>query len=211
MNKPEAFIVVSRYKENMDWIKSLTDNYLIYNKGESLDEFKQQLVPNFGGNQYDIFRFIYDNYENLPNLIAFVQGDPFDHCLSDRFYDLIYNNSFTKLFGDKNYPSGIYYETNTSWYINAEFNINRPPCKFENFDQYASTIFENYTHLEILNFPPGSQFIVEKERCLFYSKYFWKRLMDIIPNEIGLNGGRETHMIERSIQIIFENIYKEKN
>ena len=84
-NKPKAFLVVSRYNEDVSWIKTLTDNYIIYNKGEELSsEYNQIIAPNFGGNQYDIFRYIHDNYDNLPELIAFVQGDPFDHCLHDR-------------------------------------------------------------------------------------------------------------------------------
>lgn len=212
----KSFLVVSRYKEDVSWIKSLTNDYIIYNKGEELSsEYKQIMAPNFGGNQYDIFRFIHDNYENLPNLIAFVQGDPYDHCLLERFNELIQNDSFTLLFGDKTYPDGNYYgspywEFNSSWYINEPWNDHKPPCKFSGFDDFASSIFENYTHSPIVSFPPGSQFIVEKERCLYYSKNFWKKLMESVCQEVGMNGGRETHIIERAMQIIFENKYKEK-
>ena len=65
--------------------------------------------------------------------------------------------------------------------------------------------------IDNIEFPPGSQIIVERERCTYYSKEFWSNLMNIIPKEIGINGGAEAHIIERSIQIIFENKYKEKN
>lgn len=214
--KPKAFIVVSRYKEDVSWIKSLTDNYIIYNKGEELpSEYKQILASNFGANQYDIFRFIHDNYENLPDLIAFVQGDPYDHCIPERFNTLIYNESFTLLFGDPRYPDGNfsgqpYWEQNSSWYINEPFNSHKPPCKFSSFDDFANHIFNDYTHQPTVTFPPGSQFIVEKERCLYYSKNFWEKLMEAVCQEIGMNGGREAHIIERVIQIIFENKYKEK-
>jgi hypothetical protein len=212
MNKPKAFIVVSRYKEDVNWIKELTDDYVIYNKGEPLGEgFNERMLPNFGGNQYDIFKFIHDNYENLPDLIAFVQGNPFDHCLKERFDKLIHNTYFTRLFGDKNYLNGVYSEENNSWYINGgAHNTGKPPSKFSSFGEYANHIFEDYTHVNVLDFPPGSQLIVEKQRCLFYSKAFWKKLMDVIPNQIGLNGGREAHIVERSMQIIFENRYKER-
>jgi len=210
--KIKAFLVVSRFSENVDWITPLTNDYIIYNKGEVLpDSFNQKIVPNFGGNQYDIFSFIYENYENLPELIAFTQGNPFDHCLHDRFYSLIYNDTFTCLFGDINYRDGVYSENNSNWYINDNFNSHKPPSKFNTFDDYMNYMFEDYTHQSNLIFPPGSQIIVEKERCLFYSRSFWKKLMDsVICNEIGMNGGRETHIVERSIQIIFENKYKEK-
>lgn len=211
MNKIKAFLVVSRYNEDVSWIPFYTDNYIVYNKGESLPlEYKQILAPNFGANQYDIFRFIYDNYDNLPSLIAFVQGDPFDHCLPERFNRLIYNESYTPLFGDSNYPRGEYFENNNNWYINGDFNRHKPLSKFNSFNEYMNHIFEDYIPLNTLYFPPGSQLIVEKERCLFYSKEFWKKLMDVICIEEGMNGGREAHIIERSIQLIFENQYKEK-
>jgi len=209
--KPKAFLVISRYNENVDWVNELTDNYIIYNKGNKLpDHYNEILAPNFGANQYDMFRFIHDNYENLPDLIAFMQGDPYDHCLPERFNNLIHNELFTMLFGDRNYPDGNYYEANNSWYIDAAFNSHKPKCKFSNFDEYAHTIFENYSHQGILIFPPGSQLIVEKERCLYYSKNFWKKLMNIICDQEGMNGGREAHIVERSIQLIFENKFKEK-
>lgn len=205
----KAFVVVSRYKESVEWVKSLTDNYIIYNKGESLPNFKQMLCENIGANQYDIVRFIYDNYDNLPDLIAFLQGDPFDHCLVDRFYDLIRRDSFTPIFGDRNYPSGEYFEPNTSWYLHEPWQSHKPPCKFASFDDYCRYLFSDYAGSANLVFPPGSQFLVEKQRCLFYSRSFWKKIMDIIPTQPGINGGREAHIIERSLQLIFENKYSE--
>jgi len=211
MTKPKAFLVISRYSEDISWVKSLTNNYIIYNKGEVLPpEYNQIQLPNFGGNQYDIFHYIYENYDNLPDLIAFMQGNPFDHCLPDRFNKLIYNESFTSLFGDAYYPDGNYSEDNNNWYIEATFNNNKPPSKFSSFGEYMEFIFEDYTHQDKVIFPPGSQLIIEKERCLFYSKTFWKKLMSVPSDIIGANGGRETHIIERSVQIIFENKYKEK-
>jgi len=216
MRELKSFLVISRYKEDISWINSLTDNYIIYNKGEELpSEYKQIIASNFGGNQYDIFRFIHDNYKNLPDLIAFVQGNPYDHCLLERFNELIYNEQFTLLFGDKTYPDGNYHgfpywETNNSWYINGPFNSHKPLCKFSSFDDFANYMFDDYTYQPTVTFPPGSQFIVEKERCLYYSKNFWKKLMEAVCQEIGMNGGRETHIIERSMQLIFENKYKEK-
>jgi len=211
MNKPKALLVISRYNEDISWIKPLTDNYIIYNKGEELPlNYKQLILPNFGANQYDIFHYIYENYDNLPDLIAFMQGNPFDHCLSDRFNKLIYNEQFTPLFGDITYPDGNYFENNNNWYINAEFNNHKPPSKFSSFDEYMEFLFEDYIHQDNVIFPPGSQLIIEKERCLFYSKEFWKKLMNIPSDVIGANGGKEAHIIERSIQIIFENKYKEK-
>lgn len=217
MNKyPPAFIVISRFQEDVSWIHSVTDryHYLIYNKGDKLHapyRYNECVLPNFGGNQYDIFKFIYENYDNLPSVMAFVQGNPFDHCPRERFDRLITNRHFTPLFGDKNYPNGVYYEPNNNWYFNAPHNATKPPLtKFGSFDQYMSMIFEDYAPLPILFFPPGSQMIVERARAQFYSRSFWGKLMTLVSHEIGANGGREAHAIERSMQIIFQNTYRER-
>lgn len=208
-SKINSFLVVSRFNENVDWIHEFVDNnYVIYNKGTPLpNSFNQIMSENFGANQYDMCRFIHDNYDNLPQSMAFVQGAPFDHCLPDRFRSLIYNTTFTPLFGDKNFPNGIYGEPNDNWYIQP--HIYDSP-KFSSFDEYAEYIFKDYVHQNYLMFPPGSQIVVEKERCLFYSKNFWKKMMGVFPTTLGTNGGREAHIVERSIQLIFENIFHER-
>ena len=98
LSSNELFFVISRFKEDISWIKELTDNYIVYNKGDDdIPEYKAKKMPNIGGNQRDTFHFIYDNYDNLPDLMAFVQGDPFDHCKDGKFYDLIKNRHYTKL------------------------------------------------------------------------------------------------------------------
>lgn len=208
--KKKLFVIISRYQEDIKWINNYDFDYIIYNKGEKLDNYNQKQISNFGGNQYDIASFIWENYDKLPSIIAFVQGNPYDHCVPGRFNELIKNDCFTPLFGDTNYPNGEYHENNDNWYINGEFNSHKPLSKFSNFDEYMGYLFEDYSHLDKIIFPPGSQFIVEKERCLFYSKKFWKKLMDVFCQEIGMNGGREAHIVERSMQLIFENKYKEK-
>ena len=70
MKQPKAKIIISRFKENFDWVKKYTDNYLIYNKGEPIDDSHIINAENIGGNQRDIFRFICDYYDDLPNLMA---------------------------------------------------------------------------------------------------------------------------------------------
>lgn len=216
IKKPKSHLVVTRYKEDINWLINLTDNYTLYNKGEKLKNCKQIMKKNYGGNQLDIFEFIYDNYENLPDLICFLQGNPFDHCVEELFYELIFRNYYTLLFNDPNHfvnnKSNFfqYQEINDDYIYKTEWFKNLNPCKFKSFDDYASSIFKNYNHENVLFFPPGSQLIVEKERCLYYSKSFWKKLIDFIPViERNLYAPSECHVIERSIQMIFENKYKE--
>jgi hypothetical protein len=204
--------VISRFKEDVSWIKDITDNYIVYNKGDDdIPGFKARKMPNVGANQRDIFHFIHENYENLPELMVFVQGDPFDHCKDNSFHELIKNRKYTKLAHYPDWPDG-YWETNTSWYVPSHTSFIRSKgidytCRYADFHQYASEIFKDYDYPGILRFPPGSQFIIERRQCLFYPREFWAHLMSIFPEGPNLNGGAEAHIIERSMSLIFENRY----
>jgi hypothetical protein len=206
----EVEFVVSRYAEQLSWLNGFPYHYLVYNKGEPIDSVRSIARPNFGGNQYDIFYYIYKNYDKLPDYIGFLQGNPFDHCLPDRFWGLIdRRDRFVPIFGDKNYPSGEYSEPNNSWYVEPTARRMGRGCIFHSFDHYAETIFSDYVRQDVLVFPPGSQCIVSREACLRYSRNFWARLMGFIPKDHH-NGGVETHIIERSIQLIFEGRFNER-
>src|SRR5574343_45482 len=93
-----SFFVVSRYNEDISWINDYTSNYIIYNKGNDLDpKYNSIKLPNFGGNQHDMFYFVVANYDNLPEIMVFVQGNPFDHCNKNTFDKIVVNKSFTPL------------------------------------------------------------------------------------------------------------------
>lgn len=209
VNTPIEF-VISRYNENISWLNSFPYTYIIYNKGELVDSVRSIQKPNIGGNQYDIFSYIYKNYNRLPDHIGFLQGDPFDHCLPDRFWQQIEKRDrFVPIFGDRNYPTGEYCEPNNSWYIEPTARRMNRGCIFTSFDDYMNTIFSNYSHIESVSFPPGSQCIVSRDACLRYSRNFWLKMMNLIPQD-HYNGGVEAHVIERSIELIFEGRYDER-
>ena len=98
MNKPESTFVVSRFKNDVSWIKDYTDTYIIYDKSDTLPACDRVVkVPNVGYNIHDIFHFITYNYDNLPELTAFLEGNPFDHCKKEKFEKLIYNTEITPI------------------------------------------------------------------------------------------------------------------
>lgn len=204
-------LIVSRYHEDVSWIKEYDLDYIIYNKGEDLDSSYDWIrKENAGENQKDIFSFIVDNYDNLPNSVGFVQGYPFDHCKKETFNSLITKTELTRLEDYKHLipcpnvdQDGFYFEDNNNWYIAAHNNHRNQTCQFSSFDEYMNSIFSNYTHLDRIQFSPGSQIIVEKERILFYPIKFWTHLRDML-NRISMTEG---HLIERSIFLIFSNCY----
>lgn len=210
MLKPKCKIIISRYKENFDWVKEYTDDYLVYNKGVPIDgDFHILNVPNIGGNQIDIFRYIIDHYDNLPSLMAFIQANPRDHCKKEIFDKLIYNEKFTSLeyYGPE--PSngsegrtleGEFLEFNDNWYIAAHNSTYGLTCKYGSFDAFMMRHFSNYQHREWLRFCPGSQYLITKDQAKKYSLNFWKSMYNELPEK----NMTEAHIIERALYYIFE-------
>lgn len=73
-------LVITRYREQVDWLAKTDWPYLIYNKGEALPDYPCKTVPNIGRDSETIIRYVLEHYYVLPDLLAFVQGNPFPHC-----------------------------------------------------------------------------------------------------------------------------------
>ena len=218
---------MSRYQEDVSWLSNYANDSFIYNKGvDDLKGYNSKQVENIGGNQYDICRYIYDNYSDLPKTIAFVQGNPYDHCAKEKFDKIITENWFSALESYEQLKENSahkkctsidfgYMEINNSWYIRAHnqhllkmgFKVN---CPYNSFDDFMNTFFDGYMHIDWLRFSPGSQYLVEKERCLRYPRSFWGNLMSIFPSDKSINGGTQAHIIERALWLIFCGFYRPK-
>jgi len=212
MKKPKAKIIVSRYKEDYNWVKEYTDDYLVYNKGYPIFEKNIINTPNLGGNQRDIFKYIFENYNNLPELMAFVQAEPFDHCEKDIFDKKIYNTVFTCLetpspftSGRKEYNSMYYMEPNVAnRFLGGTYKtLEGYNQGITSVDMFMEKYFSNYEHLNVIRFTPGSQYIIERRQALKYPKALYKNMM----NEMNYRSSVISHIVERCIYIIFTNEY----
>lgn len=78
--KTDALLVISDYNwlpEDIEnsWVTKYTDNYLILDRYHRLPQStKVKWQDNVGQNVYDIFDFIYRNYENLPEIAIFCRA-----------------------------------------------------------------------------------------------------------------------------------------
>ena len=208
------FFIISRYNEDYFWIEDYTDNYIVYNKGDIiLDNPHVINTENIGGNQRDIAKFAFDNYDSLPDIMIFIQSFPFDHCAQNIFDDLIKNTEFTPLEYYGNTPAngweqrddfGGFLEINNSWYIPAHNSTYNLTCKYESFDQFMNKYFEDYQHLDFIRFAPGSQYLITPKEILQYPRYFWKCLM----KELTTKNSTEAHIIERSLYYVLSGNYK---
>ena len=75
-------IVVSRYNENIIWLKNFKEITLIYNKGlynNYLDDFQVLQLPNYGRESHTYLTHIIENYDKLAEYTIFFQGNIKDH------------------------------------------------------------------------------------------------------------------------------------
>ena len=76
-------IICSRFNEDIRWILPFIQNTIIINKGnDDLQYIPQNNIIKYlneGREGGTYLKFIIDNYENLPDYILFIQGNPFDH------------------------------------------------------------------------------------------------------------------------------------
>jgi len=155
--KEEFSIVVSRYNEDVHWTKSFGKNCIIYNKGNAdLDYIDNELIiplDNVGKEGGTYIKHIIDNYDNLSNHIAFLQGHPFDHIdmynqkKSEQFLSDILNE--TKDYDFKYISQWMVqvYEHDISKYTSGLLNTPIPlglPMKTKMLITYLTLLMSNY-------------------------------------------------------------------
>lgn len=82
-------IVISRYKENMDWTKDIKKNFIIYNKSGLNDLTGNNVIdipntvwhPGRVGREAETYlSHIITHWNSLADQTTFIQAFPFDHC-----------------------------------------------------------------------------------------------------------------------------------
>lgn len=158
-------VIVSKYKEDIRWIKNIKYDTIVFNKNiEDNNLFKNNL-PNVGREGHTFFNFIVNNYENLPEYMCFLQGNPHDHC--HNFIEIINNFDFKKEF----LPVGpIFEETTENDAINHQVTSYSKKIGFE------------------LKFPiylvRGAQFIISKNQVLTNPKKHYEKILDSLSHEV---------------------------
>jgi hypothetical protein len=217
------FLVVNQYKYDVSWVKDYTNNYMIYDKGNTeVISDKVRSLPNVGHNIHTYLHHIVENYEKLPEVTIFVKGDVFPrHCKKEKFLQVMNNKTFTSLESYEHVdtsPSsamrltsdGGYLEINNSWYV--PHHVSR---HFRNYNEFLSTIFKEPVHPEWVRFAPGANYIVPRENIIKYEKRFYEKLIsfiDYVPTrEECINKSdipAECHIIERALYTIWNGTFE---
>lgn len=210
--------IFTRVNENIDWIlndEEISNNSIIYAKGEPLNIKNEILTENVGKDAGSHLKFIIDNYENLPDVCVFSQAKISDHYLYGRPGNI---ESLKKLKDDAfTYGESPYVEipNDKAWIkdwnfqeIEGHTHFFKDPSLYKNgniinfIDWFNIHVDSKST--DIKRFHPCCIFSVSKEKILSRSKNYYINLFDQINwhwNAI------EIGHIERSWHHIFNPLF----
>lgn len=214
------FLVVSSFNNDLSWIKSRTDNYCIYERGnQTLNSYDLKsgnclTSQNIGYNLYDYLTYIIDNYHNLPPCILFVKGNIFPRHISEAYFDKISNNEiFTPIIEPNrhstSWPMNLilsdtsYLELNTSWYLN-HYSVKY----FNSFNDFLKFIYVDPVLPKYLNFAPGANYTVPRQNILRIPRIFYENLRYFI-SYTAFPG--EAHILERALATIWTSSFTLSN
>jgi len=157
-------MVICRYSESLNWLLDSEVDYIVYNKGvDNLSYLEQTKIvrsENKGRESETWLRYIKENYDNLPDFIFFLQGNPFDHkrdCL-----DIIKNHN----------PCSDFIPLGGETHTNPIDKTGYPGLRVFDFmkEILPSSKFEDNANIY---FVAGAQFIVSKNLIKKKPKYWW--------------------------------------
>lgn len=164
-------VIVSKFKEDISWTKNIKYPVKIYNKNIDDNKLYSLNLPNFGREGHTFFYHIVNNYDNLPEYICFLQGNPFDHCAD--VLEKINNFEFVKEF----VPLGAVVKLPTD--SNICINI-------ENYAKHIGFPLQIPVYMV-----PGGQYIISRRLVHKKPKEYYQKIVDTLNKEIypydGLN------------------------
>jgi hypothetical protein len=217
-------LVISNWESDLDWITISNfpkENITIYDRSENPKDWshlgKVYSSPNVGENIYDMFRFIIENYENLPDITIFMKGNMIHSKVNGEYYYSTHERlmkAFTvntfypieKYHGQCLYPrvnDGMYMEPN-----NNSFTYTNMERKYYNsYNEFLNDNFVNPFYPDYIRFAPGANYVVPKQNILSYSKEFYKKLQTYVSYAVV---PLEAHILERALYTLWTCNYEEK-
>lgn len=200
-------IVAARFNENISWLDSVSDNCIIYNKGNSLNHKNEIFIPNLGRESETYLHYIIDNYHNLPDVIVFTQGKISDHR-GKNDVSILLKLKDEALEKGKSEPNVRHNMKNgycwgpewnkyndDHYYLHGNYKDNKPIVFIEWFKKNICS--EYPYHICIYS---NAIFAVKKELVLKNNKNYYENLIKEVNHHVNSTEG---HFFERSWYYIF--------
>ena len=184
-NNGDLEIVVAKYNEDTSWTENLKYKSIIYNKNKNDVDLFEHNLPNVGREGHTFFYHIVENYDNLSEYTAFLQGNPFDH---DRdFLNKINNFNFKTEFLEIG-------------------NLHELTMMYDGINQQVES-YSKGIGFEIM-YPiymiPGGQYIISRRLIRKKPKEFYKKILDSLSGEVYPQQGLD---VEKTLLQLY-GIYK---
>lgn len=176
-------LIIARYNENIDWVSKLDFQFnkiFVYNKGKKLNLPFVYDIPNVGRESDSYLTYIIDNYERIPDIVVFLQGNPFDH--TPELFNIIKNlpnieliNTLCNLHFKRNFLYKEIVPLGNIW--SGKFNKINPWLKYNSYPaiNQVFNIFYGFAGTPKDYFANwGAQYIVKKEVIYKYNLQQYK-------------------------------------
>lgn len=178
--------VVASYKENLDWLKDVKHNIVLYNKNKD-NKIPAIQLENVGRESHTYLYHIINNYDNLAETTIFCQGNPFDHCPKIlqivNFNTLAKMNVAAKKIDKRDWPyTDDFCAIGHLWKYDVKYHmVNKPwdyQCKIPYCVIALETFFPHYKPIYTFNSVWGAIFAVSKDRIRKWPKEKYQILLD---------------------------------
>ena len=235
-------LVVSNYNWDLDWLEMTyehgfsSENTVIYDRGNDGKDWSHlgKIIrsPNIGANQYDIIKFIIENYDDLPDVSTFIKGNLFPereenyYTTKERFIQGLNEDKFFSLWVDKWIALGdfrhLVYTKKESLdngrlsqplhHCDFTYNTNLEHRYFSRVYDLWNWCFNDVPKLDSIEFIPACNFVVPKETILKYTKSLYEKLLSILydPESSSDPTCAESHLIERTFYFMWSNTLSER-
>lgn len=192
-------VVISKYNEDIEWIKGIKYDTIIYDKSENPIEGSIPR-PNIGREAETLLYYIIEHYNNLPDITIFLQGDPRSNPISFTYDEVI---------NEINQEHKNELRTILTW----EGKININDYWLKSCSILSNILFEPNNN--IVTYSSGVQYVIPKEIILNRPLHLYKMLYDqvikyrdkgLIADKKDLSDGIDAWTME----IVWGNIFNEK-
>lgn len=179
-------IVTSHYNEDLNWLKKSKWPVVVVDKegADPTDLPVQYRIPNKGFETSSYLKYIVENYDNLPDHIAFLHGH-------ETAWHQFHDRGLLEVIEGANIEKHGFIPLNNfmRWYPFA--NEGRPDLMEIRTFWRRFRFPEHFTPPPYFMFrsPIGAQFIVAKDRIRKHSKARWQEWLDIVVEDGSKNMG----------------------
>jgi hypothetical protein len=214
-NENNIVIVISRYNENLEWLKEEPFNkypVIIYNKGPN-DEYykpdkliKTENIKNVGREGHTYLYYIIQNYNNLYNINIFLPGSAnmekkMPHC--KKLIEHIEKNNKSIFLSNKISLNDLYnFQLDNYSSTSQENNSINPENNLElsEIRPFGKWYEDKFKNIELNYVTYGGMFSISKEDIIHHPIQYYKNLIKYLENSSNPEVG---HYFERAWEAVF--------